>query len=181
VLKKGLKFAILILITYLLQSTIPKYIAIGGVAPNIALAIVATVSVGMGRRYTFIMALTIGYLLEIMIPALDYINLILYPVSAMLGALAFSDKSERKLEEERTLGKSAGNLPPHIRTILCAMLSILIFEAVHLLYIYLNGIDLESGHYMRSIISVVYTTVLAAVLQFPLRWWLGVYKLKKAR
>ena len=51
------------------------------------------------------MSLSIGYLLEIMLPALDYINLILYPVCAMLGALVFSDKSERKLEEERAQGK----------------------------------------------------------------------------
>lgn len=180
-LKKGLKFIVLTLITYLLQSTVPHYITIGGVAPNIALAIIAVASVGLGRRYTFIMSLTIGYLLEVMIPALDYINLILYPVSAMLAALAFSDKSERKLEEERTLGKRAENLPAHVRTILCALLSIAIFEAVHLLYIYLNGIDLNAGHYMRSLISVVYTTALASILQFPLRWWLGVYKIKKAR
>jgi len=179
--RKGIKFALLTLLCYLLQATVAAYIPLGGVAPNIALAMIAVVSVAMGRKYTFIMAVTVGYLLEIMVPALDYINLILYPVCAMLGALAFSDKSERKLEEERTMGKRAGNLPAHIRTLLSALLSIAVFEAVNLLYIYLNGIQLDAGHYRRALISVCYTTALAGVLQFPIRWWLGVYKLQKAR
>jgi len=57
----------------------------------------------------------------------------------------------------------------------------LVFEAVHLLYIYLSGIQLDFGHYQRAFISVAYTTLLAGVLQFPIRWWLGIYKLKRAR
>lgn len=47
---------------------------------------------------------------------LDYISLILYPVAAMLSALVFSDKSERKLEEERTLGRRTNQWNPHLRT-----------------------------------------------------------------
>lgn len=180
-LKKGLKFLILTLLCYLLQSTVAGYIPLWNVAPNIALAVIAVVSVALGRKYTFLMALTVGYLLEVMLPTLDYINLILYPVCAMLGALAFSDKSERKLEEERSFGKRGGNLPAHVRTILCALLSIVVFEAVNLLYIYLNGIQLDGGHIQRALISVFYTTAFAALVQFPLRWWLGTYKLKKAR
>ena len=181
-LKKGVKFAILTMLAYLLQSTTARYLTIGGIAPNIALAMVAVVSVAMGRKYTFLMSLTIGYLLEVMLPALDYINLILYPVCAMLGALAFSDKSERKLEEERSLGKrQKGNLPAHLRTVLCALLSIGVFESVNVLYIYLNGIQIDGDQFRRALISVAYTTALAGVLQFPIRWWLGVYRLKRAR
>lgn len=179
--KKGLKFVLLTLLCYLLQSTASYYLAISNVAPNIALAIIAAVSVAMGRKYTFFMSVTVGYLLEIMLPALDYINLILYPVCALLGALAFSDKSERKLEEERSLGKRAGNMPAHLRTILCGLVSILVFEGVNLFYIYLNGITLDASHLQRALLSVVYTTALTAVLQFPIRWWLGLYKRQPAR
>ncbi|MEA4929314.1 MAG: hypothetical protein VB104_11655 [Candidatus Limiplasma sp.] len=179
--KKGLKFALLTLLCYLLQSTASYYLAIGNVAPNIALAMIAAVSVAMGRKYTFFMSVTVGYLLEIMMPALDYINLILYPVCALLGALAFSDKSERKLEEERSLGKRAGNMPAHLRTILCGLVSILVFEGVNLFYIYLNGITLDASHLQRALLSVFYTTALTAVLQFPIRWWLGLYKRQPAR
>ncbi len=172
---------VLTLLAYLLQSTVALHISVFDVAPNIALALLAVVSVGMGRKYTFFMALAIGYLLEIMLNALDFINLILYPVCAMLGALLFSDKSERKLEEERSTGKRPFLLNAHIRTPLCAAVSVLIFEGVNLFYIYLNGVTLGGGHILRAFIDIVYTALIAGVSQFPIRWWLGVYKLKKAR
>ncbi|MEA4998710.1 MAG: hypothetical protein VB087_04895 [Candidatus Limiplasma sp.] len=179
--KKGLKFALLTLLAYLLQATTARHIAIASVAPNLAMAMVAVVTVAMGRKYTFFMALIIGYLLEVMLPVLDYISLILYPACAMLGALAFSDKSERKLEEERSLGKRGGNLPAHARTVLCALLSMFVFEFVNLFYISLSGIAIDGDQLQRATISILYTTALAGILQFPLRWWLGTYRLKKAR
>ena len=172
---KALKVAVLTLLAYLLQATAAEYLSIADVAPNLALVIIAIATVALGRKYTFVMALTVGYLIEIMTPMLDYISLILYPVAAMLSALVFSDKSERKLEEERTLGRRTGQWNPHLRTPLCAALS------VHLLYTYLSGVSLDAGHWQRALTDVLYSMVLAGVLQFPVRWWLGVYKLKKAR
>ena len=59
--------------------------------------------------------------------------------------------------------------------------SVTVFEAVHLLYTYLSGVSLDAGHWRRALTDVLYSMVLAGVLQFPVRWWLGVYKLKKAR
>ena len=178
---KLLKASLLTLLTYLLQTTVAKPIAIGGVAPNLALAMIAVVTVCLGRKYTFMMSLAIGYLLEIMLPALDYINLLLYPVCAMLGALVFSDKSERKLEEECTQGKRGRQWNPHLRTPMCAGLSTVVFETVNLFYTYLSGVTLDAGHYGRAITDVVYTMILAAAFQFPVRWWMGTYKLRKAR
>lgn len=179
--KKGLKLALLTLLAYLLQSTVAVHISIGDVAPNLALMLIAIVSVAYARVYTFVMALAVGYLMEIMLPALDYMNLILYPVCAMLGTLAFADKTERKLEEERGLGKRGGNWPAHLRTPLSALLSIAVFETVNLIYIYLNGVTIEGAHIGRALIDIAYTTVLTAALQFPVRWWLGMYRIKKAR
>ena len=178
---KALKVAVLTLLAYLLQATAAEYLSIADVAPNLALAIIAIATVALGRKYTFVMALAVGYLIEIMTPMLDYISLILYPVAAMLSALVFSDKSERKLEEERTLGRRTNQWDPHLRTPLCAALSVTVFEAVHLLYTYLSGVSLDGGHWRRALIDVLYSTFLAGGLQFPVRWWLGVYKLKKAR
>ena len=180
-LGKLIKFSVLTLLAYLLQVTTVDSIALWGVAPNIALALISIVTVALGRKYTFVMAMVIGYCLEIMVPALDYINLILYPVCAMLGALVFSDKSERKLEEERTQGKRGRQWNPHLRTPLCAGLSTVIFETVNLFYTYLSGVALDAGHYGRALTDVVYTMILAAALQFPIRWWMGTYKLRKAR
>lgn len=180
-LGKLLKVSILTLLSYLLQVTVAPIIAIGGVAPNIALALVAVITVCMGRKYTFMMSLSIGYLLEIMLPALDYINLILYPVCAMLGALVFSDKSERKLEEERAQGKRGRQWNAHLRTPMCAALSMLVFEGVNMMYTYLSGVTMDASHWGRAIFDVVYSTLICAVLQFPIRWWMGTYKLRKAR
>jgi len=178
---KSLKFAFLTLMAYLLQATVAGRIAIGGIAPNLAMAVVAIIAVALGRKYAFVMSMTVGYLLEIMLPALNYISMIGYPVCCMLGALAFSDKSERKLEEERTLGKTGRQLHAHIRTILCALLSVSVFEFVNVFYTYLTGVALADLPYGRAITCIVYTTVLAGILQFPIRWWLGIYQLKQAR
>lgn len=178
---KLLKVSLLTLLSYLLQVTVAPLIAIGGVAPNIALALIAVITVCMGRKYTFMMSLSVGYLLEIMLPALDYINLILYPVCAMLGALVFSDKSERKLEEERAQGRRGQQWNPHLRTPLCAAVSVAVFEGVNLMYTYLSGVTLDAQHWGRSITDVVYSALLCAVFQFPIRWWMGTYKLRKAQ
>ena len=178
---KLLKVSILTLLIYLLQATVAEYISISDVAPNIALALIAVITVCLGRKYTFMVSLTVGYLLEIMLPALDYINLLAYPVCSMLGALLFSDKSERKLEEERTMGKSARQWNPHLRTPLCAGVSILVFEGINLFYTYLSGVALDAGHWGRAIIDLVYTMSIAAAAQFPIRWWMGTYRLRKAQ
>ena len=176
-----IKVAVFTLLTYLMQATVAYHLALWDIAPNLALAMIAIVSVALGRKYTFLVSLAVGYLLEIMMPMLNYINLILYPVCAMLGALAFSDKSERKLEEERTADKRTKTLNPHLRTPLCALLSVLVFESVHLLYIYLNGVTWDQGHIARALINVLYTTVLSAALQVPVRWWFGMYPKREKR
>lgn len=180
-LSKLLKVSVLTLLAYLLQATTAEYLSIWDIAPSLALAIIAVATVGLGRKYTFLMSLAVGYLLEIMLPMLDYLALILYPVCCMLGALAFSDKSERRLEEERAAGRRARQWNPHIRTPLCAALSTAVFEGVNLIYVYLSGAALDGGHFGRALVCVLYTAAIAAVIQFPIRWWLGVYKLAKAR
>ena len=108
-LSKLVKVSLLTLLAYLLQANVAEYLSIADIAPSLALAIIAVATVALGRKYTFMMSLAVGYLLEIMLPMLDYLTLILYPVCCMLGALAFSDKSERRLEEERTAENAAAD------------------------------------------------------------------------
>ncbi len=177
---KLIKMSILTLLAYLLQATVAQHIAIGGVAPNIAFALTAVVSIALGRKYAFVMSLAVGYLLEIMLPALNYINLIAYPVCGVLGAWFFADKSERKLEEERTQNREKKQLDPHIRTLLAALLSTSVFEFVNLFYTFLGGVTLNSDHYARAIFDVVYTVALTGVLQYPIRRWFGIHRLRKA-
>lgn len=175
-LSKVIKLAVLTLLTYLLQATTAQYISVWDVAPNIALAFIAVVTVGFGPFYTLMMSLAIGYLMEIMLAGMQFFNLVLYPVASMLGALAFADKSERKLEERRAQGRDTRQLNPHLRTPLCAMIAILVFEFIHVIYIYLTGVDLDAGHVQRALVDIVYTMLLAAVFQFPIRAYLGIYR-----
>lgn len=180
--KKALKVLLLTALAYLLQATVPIHIQLFDVAPNLAIAIISVCTVALGRKYAFYMSVTVGYLLEIMMGALSYMNMILYPVCCMLSALAFADKSERRLQlETGSDGKRRGNLPAHLRTALCALLSMAVFEFVNLFYIYLNGVSVDMGHIARALVSVLYTAAIASVIQFPIRWWLGTYRLKKAR
>ncbi len=179
--RKLLKVIVITFLCYLTQVTIASYLTIGGVAPNLALAMLAVVTVCLGRKYVFVMSLWVGYLMELMLPVLDLLQIILYPVAALLGALVFADKTERKLEEEQTAGRKRPQWNPHLRTALCAGLSTSIFEMIHVFYIYLNGVDLESAHIQRAVFCVFYTMAIAFVIQFPIRWWLGIYRLKKAR
>lgn len=179
---KLIRVGLLTMLTFLVQTTIPSTIAIGNVAPNLALVSLAVVSVGWGRKYTFFMSLFIGYLIEITLPSLNFLNMILYPVSATLGALLFSDKSERALEEKRTPNSALPTqMNPHLRTPLAALVSAAIFEGVHLIYIYLNGVTANADNISRAVTDIVYTTVICIIFQFPLRWILGIYKIKKAR
>ena len=175
-LSRTIKLAVLTLLSYLLQATTAQYISVWDVAPNIALAIIAVVTVGFGPLYTLMMSLMVGYLMEVMLSGMQFFNLVLYPVCSMLGALAFADKSERKLEERRAQGRDTRQLHPHLRTPLCAMVAILVFELIHLIYIYLSGVDLDAGHIQRALVDVVYTMLLAAVFQFPIRAFLGIYR-----
>lgn len=177
-IRKILKTAILTLLCFLLQTTVAPHIALKNVAPNIALAILAVISVTKGKKYTFFMSLMVGYLIEISVPALQFLNLVLYPVAAMIGALLFADKSERKLEAERTAGNYNYQMNPHIRIPFCALVSCLIYEAVLLIYIFLNGVAANPGNISRAVMDVIYTTVLATAIQFPIRWYLGVYRNK---
>lgn len=175
-LSRTIKLAVLTLLTYLLQATTAQYISVWDVAPNIALAFIAVVTVGYGPLYTLMMSLTVGYLMEIMLAGMQFFNLVLYPVAAMLGALAFADKSERSLEERRAQGRDTRQLNPHLRTPLCALVSILVFEFIHVIYIYLSGVDLDAGHIQRALVDIAYTMLLAAVFQFPIRAYLGIYR-----
>ena len=67
---KLFKATLLTLLAYLLQATTAIHLSVWDIAPNIALSLIAIVSVAMGRKYTFFMSLTICYFLELMLPAL---------------------------------------------------------------------------------------------------------------
>ena len=114
-LSKLLKVSVLTLLAYLLQATTAEYLSIWDIAPGLALAIIAVATVGLGRKYTFLMSLAVGYLLEIMLPMLDYLALILY------GVLHAGRAGLLRQERAKAGGGTRRRPPrppvePHIRT-----------------------------------------------------------------
>ncbi len=174
-MRRVLRALLLIYVGYLSQVCIMPYLAIGGITPNLLFSLIAIVTVAYGRFYTFGVACTAGIIMEAMMGSIPILYLVAYPAIGQLGSLIFADKSERKLEQERSQGKPGTNSDPKLRTILCVLFDITWFETVHLLFIYLNGVDLSWYNFGRAIGSIAYTTAVTALTMLPTRWLLGMY------
>ena len=94
-------------------------------------------------------------------------------MAAIFSSLPFADKSDKRLEYERSLNKKAQNVNPYLRTVLCAGLNTLIYEGINLVYVNLGGSALTLMHISRAVIDVALTMLTAAVLMLPLRRYLG--------
>lgn len=179
-MRRVLRAFLLILAGYLCQVCIMPYLAIGSISANLLFSLIAIVTVAYSRFYTFGVACTAGILMEVMIGGLPNLYLITFPAIGQLGSLIFADKSERKLEQERSQGKPGTNSDPKLRTLLCVLFDIAWFELVHLLFIYLNGVDLDLNNFVRAFGSIAYTTAVTALIMLPVRWLLGMYSRKSA-
>lgn len=175
------KFFFVVLLGYLLQVCVMPYLRIGDVTPSILFALIAIVTIGYGRLRALWVGCIYGILMETMCPTIRMLNLLLYPLSAGFLSMFFADKSEKRLEYERSLGKAGRNVNPYLRTIGCAAGNILIYEVINLLYIYLGGAVLSGSIIGRALASVFWTTALTTLVMLPVRRFLGFKKLKKDR
>lgn len=166
---------LLVTVGYLSQVCIMPYLAVLGITPNLLFALIAVVTVAYSKFYTFGMACTAGILTEVMTGSLPNLYLIAYPAIAQLGSLIFSDKSERRLEQERSQGRLGVNRNPYLRTLLCVAFDMVWFESIHLMYIYLSGVDLGWLHFGRAAGSVAYTCAVTVIIMLPVRKFLGLY------
>ena len=117
--------------------------------------------------------------MEIMLPSITFFNLLLYPVAAIFSSLPFADKSDKRLEYERSVNKQAKNMNPYLRTVLCAGLNTFIYELINLVYVSLGGTALTPDHLGRAALDLLLTMALAAVLMLPVRRFLGFGRKKK--
>ena len=168
-LRRYLILALLIVFGYLCQVCLMPYIRIFSVTPNLLYVVVGIVTVAYGKLRAFWVGLCFGLLMEVMLPSVPYLFLILYPVSTLFCSFAFADKPLKTIEYERAVNKSSGELPAWLRTVLCTALNVLVFEAVNLTYIYLNGSVLTFSHFLKAFIDVVLSSLLCLILLFPLR------------
>lgn len=178
-MRKVLVTLLLTFLFYLVQVCIMPYLTISSITGSILLAAIAVIAITYSPFFAYLSGALSGILMETMLSAFNYFNLILYPVLSLLGAYAFADKTERRLERERSMGKEGKNKPPYLRIPLCAGMMALIRELVSRTYIYLNGVPVNFDHVLRALVAVGYTMALAAIIMLPLRRVLGI-RLKKS-
>lgn len=173
-------FLLVVALGYLCQVCVMPYLSVGGVTPSLLFAVTAVVTVCYGKLRAFWVGGIYGILMEIMLPSITFLNLLLYPIAAIFSSLPFADKSDKRLEYERSLNKKAQNLNPYLRTVLCAGLNTLIYEVINLVYVNLGGTALAAGHINRALTNLFFTMLLTAVIMYPLRRILGFGRRKKA-
>jgi len=168
-----LRWALMVFAGYLLQMCVMPYLKIGGITPSLLFALIGIMTVCYGRLRAYWTGAVYGILMETMMPSLPMLNLVFYPISAALGSIAFADKSEKRMEAERSMNKKARNGNVYVRSVLCAGMLTLMHEIINVFYIYLGGTALEALHIRRALTAILSTMSLTALISYPVRHMLG--------
>ena len=179
-LLRQVKLLLAILFGYLGHVSLMPYIDVGGTSPSLLIAMTAIVTVGYGILHGLWAGMFYGIVMETMLPTVSMLNLLFYPISALLCAVFFADRSAAQLQYARSIGKRGRNISPLLRTVLCAMVNVVIYEIVNLVYMYLSGAVISAALIQRAITDVLSTTVLTAVIMIPVRKLLGFRKKEEA-
>ena len=167
--RRYLVLLFLVPLGYLLHVCVIPYLSIGGIAPNLLFAVIGIVTVAYGRLQALWAGLIYGLLLEIMLPSVPYVSLAVYPLSALFISFIFADKSLRQLEMDRALKRGKHYVPAWLRTLLCTLSNVLVYEVVNVAYIYLGGTTLAPLHFRRALQDLLLTGLLTLIIEFPLR------------
>lgn len=159
----------LIVFGYLLEVCVIPYFRIGDVSPNLLYAIIGIVTVAYGKLRAFWVGMIYGLLMQIMLPSVSYLNLALYTLTTLFCSFPFADKALKTIEYERATNRTRKELPAWLRTLLCAVLNVLVYEAVNITYIYLGGTEVTFPHIFRGLLDVFLTGLLTLVIMFPVR------------
>ena len=144
-----------------------------GVSLMLTLSVIAVITVCYGRLRAFWCGMIYGILMEIMLPGRPLLSLFVYPASALLWSVPFSDKSAQQLEYERSIGKAGRNRSPVLRTLLCAFANSLTHEIVNLVYIYLRESSVVSSQIRAGLRTTLVTVVLTFFVMLILRPFFG--------
>lgn len=180
-LSRGLRYILIVLLGYLTHVCVMPYFKMGGVTPHMMIAILSIITVAHGRLRAYWTGCIYGIITEAMRPTLLFLNLFMYPVLSLVAGLLFADKSEQRLEAERSINQYARNVHPYIRTPLCSVVCMLIYEVFNVGYIYIGGTDLTADHITRALTGIFATLLLTLVLMLPVRHILGVKRPQRAR
>ena len=167
--RKYLIFFLLTFLGYFSEVCVMPYVKIFGVTPNLLYAVIGIVTVAYGKLRAFWVGLIYGILMQVMLPSVTMLNLALYPLSTLFCSFAFADKPLKTLEYERAISRQRKEIPPWLRTVLCAMLNTVVYETVQITYIYLGGNPLTVPHFLRGFADILLTGMLCFLLQIPVR------------
>lgn len=171
---RGFRYILVVLLGYLMHTCVMPYFQIGDIMPHLMIAVLSIITVASGRLRAYWTGAIYGVITEAMRPTLPFFNLFMYPVLSLVAGLLFADKSEKRLEAERSVRENARNVHPYIRTPLCTAVCMLLYEVVNVGYIYIGGTDLTADHIGRAFTGILITTALALLLMLPVRAMLGV-------
>lgn len=175
---RQVKMFTLLLLGYLTQVCVMPYLKVGSITPNMLVACIAVVTVGYGRLRALWAGALYGILLETFLASVPMLNLMLYPIAAILCSVPCADKSASRLQYERSIGKAGRNISPLLRTVSCALLNGIVIEVVNLAYAYLAGAVLTASAVGRALVCITSTAVLTALIMIPARRFLGFRKPK---
>jgi len=168
-LRRYLMLALIALGGYLCQVCVMPYVVILDVTPNLLMALIGIVTVAYGKLRAFWLGMFYGLLMEIMCPSVPMLNLAIYSLSTLFCSFGFADKPLKTIEYERATNRQRKELPPWLRSLLCAMLNTAVVETIRVTYIYLGGTPLTPAHFLRAALDVVWTGGLTLILTVPLR------------
>lgn len=169
-----LKSFLLCIVAYFIQACIMPLLPVFDVSANFLIVVMSIIIVGMGRQHGFVASLIFAILMETMLPNLKYFNLLIYPSISIIGLRFFADKTDRRMELERSLNKRySGNRNPLLRTIFCTLVFSIVYELVNIAYIYLRGYEFSSKRYFAALIFVIYNLVLCTFVMVPIRKYYG--------
>ena len=168
-LRRYLTLACLVVFGYLFEACVIPYVKVFGVSPNLLYAVIGIVTVAYGKLRAFWVGMVYGLLMQIMLPSVSYLNLALYSLSTLFCSFAFADKPLKTIEYERATGRRRKELAPWVRTVLCAALNTLVYEAVNVTYLYIDGAELAFAHILRALLDVALTSLLTFLLLIPAR------------
>lgn len=180
-LMRQVKLVLFILLGYLVHVSIMPYLSYNGVAPSMLIAATAIVIVGYGILRGVWAGMFYGIVMETMLPTVPMLNLLFYPISTLFCGVFFADRSEAQLQYARSIGKRGRNISPLLRTVLCAMVHVIVYEGVNLVYMYLNGSQLSGAILQRSLIDIISTTMMTAIIMVPVRMLLGFRKKEESQ
>ena len=178
-LMRQVKLVLVILLGYFAHVTIMPYLRLGNITPSLLIATTAIVAIGYGLLRGLWAGLFYGIVMEIMLPTVPMLNLLFYPITALLCSAVFADRSAAQLQYARSIGKRGRNRSPLLRTVLFTLLNVIIYEVVNLVYMYLSGADLTAALILRGLTDVFATTALTAIIMVPVRKFLGFRKLEE--